>query len=90
MLELLTREPWLIPVTMGFMIPIAGIVVAILKSVYKARQTELEISLKRELLERGMSADEIIKVLQVRSGQEPLPRDCASSGQGLPLGTQQT
>ncbi len=30
---------------------------------YKTRKAELEASLKREMIERGMSADEICKVL---------------------------
>ena len=33
----------------------------------KARQTEFECALKREMIERGMSADDILKVLQATS-----------------------
>ena len=68
MLELITRETWLIPSTIGLLIPMAGIAFVFLRSVQRARQTELEASLKLEMLQRGMSADEIIRVLQAQSG----------------------
>jgi hypothetical protein len=86
MLDLLTREPWLIPVAICFLIPIAGIALGFVKSVQKARQVELEVSLKLEMLQRGMSADEIVRVLQARSGHDDLPGRCATSGQEVPCG----
>ena len=68
MLDLITRETWLIPSTIGLLIPIGLIAFVILRSAQKSRQAELEISLKHEMLQRGMSADEIIRVLQAQSG----------------------
>ena len=35
----------------------------------RGRTTELEIMLKQEMLQRGMSADDIVKVLQASSGR---------------------
>ena len=85
MLDLITREPWLIPVTIGLLIPIAGIALGFVK----ARQAELEVSLKLEMLQRGMSADEIVRVLQAGSGRDSLPGKCTTSGQEVPFGVQQ-
>jgi len=90
MLDLITRESWLIPVTIGLLIPIGGIVLGILKSVHKARQAELEMSLKHEMLQRGMSADEIVRVLQARSGHDSLRGKCTTSAQETPLGIEQS
>jgi hypothetical protein len=90
MMDLVTREPWLIPATIGLLIPIGGIVIGILKSVHKARQTELEMSLKHEMLQRGMSADEIVRVLQARSGNDSLHKKPTTSAQETPFGVEQS
>jgi hypothetical protein len=74
---------------MALMIPIAGIALVILRSIQKARQTELEVSLKLEMLQRGMSADEIVRVLHARSGHDPWLGKCATAGQELPMGIEQ-
>ena len=81
MWDLINRETWLIPVTMGLLIPIGGIVSGILRSMQKARLAELEASLKQEMLERGMSADEIVRVLQARSDHSSMSGECAAIGQ---------
>src|SRR5262245_15147235 len=49
----------------GMFICIAAIAVGCTVAVQwrKARQTELEAAIKKEMLERGMSADDIVKVL---------------------------
>jgi hypothetical protein len=36
----------------------------------KVRKAALEADLKREMIERGMSADEIVRVIEARSGSE--------------------
>jgi len=81
MWDLINRETWLIPVTMGLLIPIGGIVSGILRSMQKARLAELEASLKQEMLQRGMSADEIVRVLQARSDHNSSPGECTATGQ---------
>jgi len=80
MWDLITRETWLVPVTIGLLIPIAGIVSGILRSMQRARLAELEPSLKQEMLQRGMSSDEIVRVLQARSGHDSLSRECKTTG----------
>jgi hypothetical protein len=40
----------------------------------KARRASLEADLKREMIERGMSADEICRVIRARSGSESCER----------------
>jgi len=65
MLELLKDNPWLIVVAMGMAIPIISIVVGTITS-YLARvhQAELDAGLKQEMLQRGMSAEEIKTVIE--------------------------
>lgn len=36
----------------------------------RVRKAALEADLKREMIERGMSADEIVRVIQSRTGSE--------------------
>jgi hypothetical protein len=40
----------------------------------RARKVTLEADLKRDMIERGMSADEICRVIQARSGSESCER----------------
>jgi hypothetical protein len=50
------------------------IVSAVLFTVYKIHKNRLEDALKRELLDRGMSADEIAIVIRARPGRAPTPQ----------------
>jgi hypothetical protein len=90
MLDLITREPWLIPSTIGLLIPIGLVACKILRSVQRSRQSELELSLKLDMLQRGMSADEIVRVLQARSGHDSSLGKCTTFGQERPVGAEQT
>ena len=64
----LYRETWVIPVVLGLMIPLTGIVFGTLTNYWRrSRQAELDASLKQQMLERGMSADEIVQVLEAKS-----------------------
>ena len=67
----------------GLLIPCLAIaggvvisVVAILSVAWrKHRQTEIESALKQDMLNRGMSADEIARVVRARAGEEaPAPQ----------------
>lgn len=51
-----------IPVVFGCA---AGMVSAVAKNWRKARVAEIEAALKQEMIQKGMSAEEIIKVIQV-------------------------
>ena len=64
----LYRETWVIPVVLGLMIPLMGIVFGTLTNYWRrSRQAELDAALKQQMLERGMSADEIVQVLEAKS-----------------------
>jgi hypothetical protein len=68
MLELLRHEPWLIVVCLGLLIPILGIVFGTTTNyLARVRQAELEASLKQNMLERGMTAEEIRMVIEATS-----------------------
>jgi hypothetical protein len=68
MLELLRREPWLIVVVLGLLIPIFGIVFGTITNYLgRVREAELEASLKQDMLQRGMSAEEIRMVIEATS-----------------------
>jgi hypothetical protein len=65
MLELAKENPWLIVVCMALLIPILGIVFGTVTShLSRVRKAEIEASLKMEMLQRGMSAEEIKMVVE--------------------------
>jgi hypothetical protein len=65
MLELCNQHPWLIVVTLSIMVPITGIVFGTMTHYWiTVRQAELEATLKQDMLQRGMSADEIKIVIE--------------------------
>jgi hypothetical protein len=45
----------------GVLISLAGIIVSVINSTHRRR---VEADLKREMLDRGMSADEVVKVIE--------------------------
>ena len=68
MLDLLRDNPWLIVVGLGLLIPIFGIVFGTTTNyLARVRQAELDASLKQEMLQRGMSAEEICMVIEATS-----------------------
>ena len=84
MLELLRREPWLIVVVLGLLIPILGIIFGTTTNyLARVRQAELEANLKQEMLQRGMSAEEIRMVIEATSrgkGKTCAPRSAMRQG----------
>ena len=65
MLELFQREPWLIVVCMALLIPILGIVFGtVTNHRVQIRKAELHAGLIQEMLQRGMSAEEIRTILE--------------------------
>jgi hypothetical protein len=71
MLDLLRHEPWLIVVVLALLIPIIGIVFGTTTSyLARVREAELEASLKRDMLERGMTAEEIRTVIEATSRRD--------------------
>jgi hypothetical protein len=68
MLELLKENPWLIVVSLAMMVPILGIIFGTITSHLTAVQlAEIESNLKKDMLQRGMSADEIKTVVEATS-----------------------
>ncbi len=65
MLEIVRHNPWLIVVVLAMLIPIFGIIFGTVTQYLSAiRRAELDAELKREMLARGMSADEIKTVIE--------------------------
>jgi hypothetical protein len=64
-LELLSREPWLIVVGLAMLVPILGIVFGtVTNHRVQIRKAELHAGLVQEMVQRGMSAEEIRTVLE--------------------------
>jgi hypothetical protein len=82
MMELFYKEPWLVVIVLGCMIPILGIVFGTVTNyLQKTRQAELDASLKHEMLQRGMSAEEIVMVIEARPGKSKR-KECESGTGG--------
>ena len=65
MLVLLTENPWLIVVCLALLIPILGIIFGtVTNHLTRVRKAEIDASLKMEMLQRGMSAEEIKMVVE--------------------------
>jgi hypothetical protein len=65
MLELLIENPWLIVVCLSLLIPILAIVFGTVTGhMTRVRKAEIEASLKMEMIQRGMSAEEIKMVVE--------------------------
>jgi hypothetical protein len=68
MLELLHEQPWLLAVGLGVLIPLFGIVFGtVTKYLTDVRRAELDTALKQDMVQRGMSADEIKTVIEATS-----------------------
>ena len=71
MLEIFSANPWLVAVAEIAFVPLVGVVVGIVCiSVNvcrrKIRLAQFEFELKRDMLQRGFSADEIRTVIEAR------------------------
>jgi hypothetical protein len=70
-------QPWLIVVGLAFLVPITGIISGAISSyLMRVRQAELEANLKQEMLQRGMSAEEIKTIIEAtgrRKGKTCMP-----------------
>ena len=65
MLELLSNYPWLLIVSLALLIPICGIVFGTLTNYrLQIRKAQLHAGLVQEMLQRGMSAEEIRTILE--------------------------
>lgn len=65
MLDLLTENPWLSVVCLALLIPILGIIFGTVTGhLTRVRKAEIEAGLKLEMVQRGMSAEEIKLVIE--------------------------
>ena len=68
MLEIIRENPWLIIPCLALLIPILGIIFgSTTKAWSSVRRAEMDAALKQDMLQRGMSADEIRTVLEASS-----------------------
>jgi hypothetical protein len=85
-MQLLQENPWLVPCGLA-----AGVIVGCVAIVFitdylrKTRQIEIEAWLKQDMLNRGLSPEQIKTVLEARSDGEAR-RLCASQGVRVGLG----
>jgi hypothetical protein len=77
MFELLYTHPWIAAVGLGVLVPIIGIAFGTTTNyLLRLRQAELEAGLKQEMVQRGMSAEEIRTVIEAsatRKGRRSAP-----------------
>jgi hypothetical protein len=78
MLEIVKENPWLIIVCLPLLIPILGVVFGtVTNHLTRVRQAELEAGLKQDMLQRGMSAEEIRIVIEATAHRKG--RKCAAA-----------
>lgn len=71
MYELLKEDPWIIIPSLALLIPIFGVIFGTITTYMKAvRKAEIEAALKQEMLNRGMSAEEIKMVIEATAGRK--------------------
>jgi hypothetical protein len=64
-MQILSRDPWIIVVGLALLIPIVAITFGtITEYLRKIRVAEIEAALKREMLERGMTPEQIKLVVE--------------------------
>jgi hypothetical protein len=75
-LELFSANPWLVAVGMVAVVPLVGIVwISTAVCFRKVRLAHLDAALKRDMLQRGLSAEDIRTVIEAG---RPATRDSAS------------
>jgi hypothetical protein len=82
MLEIFSKNPWLVAVAEVAFVPLVGVVVGIVVISFnvcrrKIRVAQLEFELKREMLQRGMSAEEIRTVIEAGCQPTRAPEACS-------------
>ena len=75
MLDIFTANPWLVAVTAIALVPLVGIVcISLCVFTRKVRLARYDFELKRDMLQRGFSAEEIRTVIE--AGRRTAPEDC--------------
>ena len=77
MLEIFSANPWLVAVAEIAFVPLVGIVcISFNVCRRKIRLAQFDFELKRDMLQRGMSAEEIRTVIEAGRLATHAPEDC--------------
>ena len=81
MLEVFSANPWLVAVAEIAFVPLVGVVVGIVCISFnvcrrKIRLAQFDFELKRDMLQRGMTAEEIRTVIEAGRHPTRAPEDC--------------
>ena len=80
MLEIIHDNPWVIIPSLALLIPILGIIFGTTtKSWSSVRRAEIDAALKQDMLQRGMSAEEIRTVLEASSHGKSWKERCGTA-----------
>lgn len=73
--QFLFNNPWLIVVCMALLIPIVAIIFGTVTDyLRRTRIAEIDAALKRDMLERGMTAEQIKAVMEASSANRGKPK----------------
>jgi hypothetical protein len=85
--QLLRDNPWLVVVVLGAIVAVVcTAIVFITDYLQKSQKLEVEAALKQDMLNRGLSADDIKTVLEASSDGAALKSALANQGVHLGLG----
>jgi hypothetical protein len=74
-LDIFSANPWLVAVAEVALVPLVGIVcISVNVCRRKIRLAQFDFELKRDMLQRGFSAEEIRTVIE--AGRRAAPEDC--------------
>ena len=77
MLDIFSANPWLVAVAVVALVPLVGIVcISVCVCTRKIRLARLDFELKRDMLQRGLSAEEIRTVIEAGRRAAPVPEAC--------------
>lgn len=84
---LLLEHPWLVVIVLGAVVIIAcTAIVFVTEYLQKSQKAEIEAALKQDMLNRGMTAEDIKTVLEASSDGAALKSALANQGVHLGLG----
>ena len=77
MLEIFSVNPWLVAVAEVALVPLIGIVcISVNVCRRKIRLAQFDFELKRDMLQRGLSAEEIRTVIEAGRRTASIPETC--------------
>jgi hypothetical protein len=78
-LDIFSANPWLVAVGEVALVPLIGIVcISLCVCTRKVRLARYDFELKRDMLQRGLSAEEIRTVIEAGRRAAPAPEACRS------------